>query len=520
MDMDADYEGFVDRDLSRRSLLRAAALGLSVSALAGLDLTAGFSRAEAVTPAPTPSDMQYDIGRFLPPATPVSEAGATPGVLFGHGPAFTLFVTAALTRTPTPIDRSTLTKALATIESRYPWGPAGVFTFVSYGIPYFARLPGGFHGTKVSRYMPRLLSDPSRYVLEEAVPAPTDIHPSNPFVTKPRFNVPVKIESNDVLFTFRSDVKDHVYDAMMWLAGSNSLAGVVVPSPKFTGLFSWTSNRLFFGVNGMPRQLASQYNLPYQSRINPNQPMWMGFADGVASAFGPPAICSFQGNPELRLTTAAPTDYFANGSIQVLNHVILDLAEFYLTNASEHDPFSPDVGYLERVQYMYRPNRPDHFGFADQFTDGGGPGFLDNRFQGNDDVFNGLNFGFLTPGVTPDQPRQVQTHKILGHIQCLHRSSRTPAGTPIHIRIDGSGFDSMDVPDGSMQPKLQFSAMVPTAQQFRQMRIDQASPDLWTRFPIQDGDKGLEPRITATRRQNFLMPSRAHRAFPLLEALP
>lgn len=518
MDIDASRLG--DQQLSRRNLLRAAGLGVGVSALAGLDLRAGFSRAEAATPTAALPQMQYDIGAHVPPATTVNEVGATPGVLFGHGPAFTLFVTAALTRTPTLADRTTLSRALTTIEASYRFDPTGVFTFVSYGIPYFSRLPGGFHGPKVSKYMPRLLSDTTRYALEEAVPGPTDIHPNNPAITKPRFNVPVSIEGNDVLLTFRSDLKDHVYDCMLWLAGSNTLAGSTVPSPRFGGLFTWTSNRLFFGVKGLTRQIASQYNLPYQSRINPNQPMWMGFADGVASAFGPPEICSFQGNAELKLTTATRGDYFANGSIQVLNHVILDLAEFYLTNGSEHDPASPDVGYLERVQYMYRPNRPDHFGFTDQFTDGGGPGFLDNKFQGNDDVFTGLNTGSLEPGITVDQPRVIQTHKVLGHIQCLHRSSRTPAGTPTHIRIDGSGFDNMDVPDGSMQPKLHFSAMVPTADRFRQMRVDQASPDLWSRFPIEDGDKGLEPRITATRRQNFLMPSRSHRAFPLLETLP
>jgi hypothetical protein len=33
----------------------------------------------------------------------------------------------------------------------------------------------------------------------------------------------------------------------------------------------------------------------------------------------------------------------------------------------------------------------------------------------------------------------------------------------------------------------------------------------------QDDDNGLERFITATRRQNFLVPPRRHRAFPLLE---
>jgi hypothetical protein len=37
------------------------------------------------------------------------------------------------------------------------------------------------------------------------------------------------------------------------------------------------------------------------------------------------------------------------------------------------------------------------------------------------------------------------------------------------------------------------------------------------KYGVPDDDDGLERFLTATRRQNFLMPSRAHRAFPLLE---
>jgi hypothetical protein len=35
----------------------------------------------------------------------------------------------------------------------------------------------------------------------------------------------------------------------------------------------------------------------------------------------------------------------------------------------------------------------------------------------------------------------------------------------------------------------------------------------------EDDGNGLERFITATRRQNFLVPPRRHRAFPLLELL-
>ena len=108
----------------------------------------------------------------------------------------------------------------------------------------------------------------------------------------------------------------------------------------------------------------------------------------------------------------------------------------------------------------------------------------------------------------------------MGHLPGLQRSSRASDGTPLHIRMDGPGFDALDVPDGSQQPKLNFTAFVPTSEFFRQMRVNQASLDLVSQFGVPANRNGLERFLTATRRQNFLVPPRAHRAFPLRELLP
>ena len=105
----------------------------------------------------------------------------------------------------------------------------------------------------------------------------------------------------------------------------------------------------------------------------------------------------------------------------------------------------------------------------------------------------------------------------MGHLSCLQRSSRAADGTPMHIRMDGPGFDAMDVPGGSVVPKLQFTIFVPTAQFFRTLRTNQASLDLQDKYGVGVNDNGLERFLTATRRQNFLIPPRRHRAFPLTE---
>jgi hypothetical protein len=177
--------------------------------------------------------------------------------------------------------------------------------------------------------------------------------------------------------------------------------------------------------------------------------------------------------------------------------VILDLPQFYAT---------------PQVQYMFRSNDSSTAdglpsdGFADQFTNGGGPAFLENRFQGTGDA--ALN----AQGI-----RTFEGAKRMGHESALQRSSRAADGTPIHQRMDGPGFNNMDVPGGANTAKLQFTVFVPTAEFFRVMRVNQASLDLVNQFGVPDDDNGLERFITTTRRQNFLVPPRRHRAFPLLE---
>ena len=66
--------------------------------------------------------------------------------------------------------------------------------------------------------------------------------------------------------------------------------------------------------------------------------------------------------------------------------------------------------------------------------------------------------------------------------------------------------------------KLQFLIYVPTADFFTRMRTAQAAQDLQAANPnVDPDDNGLERFITSTRRQNFLVPPRRHRAFPLVE---
>jgi hypothetical protein len=500
--------------IDRRSVLRAAgALGLTAGVAGVLDATPVPRRQALAAPAGLP-EMQYAIEPFLAAPERLTEPGAPAGgTVFRFGPTYTAFITASLTRMPTLADRAVLEQALRTIETHFPFRPDGVFMHVSWGKPYFHRLPIQV----VNAHLPKLRSDTRRQAFEEAVPGPTDVHPSNPGVRKPRFAVPVGIESNDLLITVRSDNLANLRSIRGWLGGIGVLNERTVPPPAFDGLFRWTSTRLMFVARGLPRQIADSQRLPFAEFVHPRSPMWMGFTDQVSGSSAKPEAVSFQGDPAARLTTEDGSGYFVNSTVQVLSHVILDLHEWYLTNDTENEPRNPDVAFLERVQYMYRTNNPPAFGFDEQFTDGGGPTFLPNEFRGPNNALASCRFGSWKQGASADQPVHDRSHSIIGHATCLQRSSRAPDGTPLHIRLDGPGYDSLDVPDGTSQPKLHFSVVVPTSEFFRQMRVNQASLDLVAQFDIEHGDQGLDPRITTTRRQNFLMPGRSHRAFPLLE---
>ncbi|MGA2453832.1 MAG: hypothetical protein ABSG93_09960 [Solirubrobacteraceae bacterium] len=486
--------GGIDRPgMTRRTLLqRAVTLGVGASTLGALEVLGLSPERAAATGSRRLPEIQFDIEKHLAPAFKVDR------VKVRFAPVYTTFATFTLSRAPTLADRSALATALARVEAIYPFAPSGVFTTIAYGIPYFEQLPGGMSGELVASHMPRLLSEPSRFALEEAVPGPTDVSPANPGVTKERFQVPVAIESNDVLLTLRSDSLTVIDEILAWLSGeTEQLAGVATGPSQLAGLFTATSRRLMFNQRGLPRLIAEEHELPYVEALNPESNMWMGFVDQQVGSSGPPPIVTFAGKGVVRLTTALPGDYFDDGSVVHLSHLIQDLEQFYAR---------PGETYERRVAEMFSSAPPPNTGNADQFTDGGGPAFVRNEYLGT----TAAEREARGSGTFDGQPH-------IGHTTALQRTSRTFSGVPLHIRADGPGYDTLDVPDGSAQPKLHFSIFVPTAEQFATMRRSQASLDLAQRFSVPQANLGLERFITATRRQNFLVPPRRNRAFPLLE---
>ncbi|HEX9339216.1 MAG TPA: hypothetical protein VF892_25165 [Pseudonocardiaceae bacterium] len=541
--------------ISRRNAMKAG-FGVAVAAQLAMMEQVAFTpnRAFAATPTapnatgPAPI-IQFDFGSLVAP--PVTLNDGAGNVTAQFGPVFTYIVPATLTRAPNATDQRILGDALTTVEEFYDFSPSGVMGIISYGVPYFNLLPGGINGSLVQAHMPQLRTgrnpDGTTNAFAEAVPMPTDVinglvggsGAPVPNVTKDRFNVNVVIERNHLLFQYRSDSVNNLNDVLAWLKGSNRLNGNNIPSPAFNGLINFQTTRVQFVQRGMPRTLANNNNFEYAPRINPDSPMWMGFLDQQTNGAGPAAICTFAGNSSAQFTNANVGDYFGQGGVLHLSHDIEDLFQFYaLPNQDPRHPDGEDAP--ERIMYMFRSNTigsatglPTPFNATDPFTNGGCPAFVPNAFQGaGDTALNAQDAGGQFNPNDPASKQQTESFTALGrigHESGLQRSSRAADGTPIHIRMDGPGLSSLDVPSfqtfpggttvaaGSNQPKLEFIVFMPTSESFRQMRVNVAAQDLQVKFKVDPDDNGLERFITATRRQNFLVPPRPRRAFPLTE---
>ncbi len=387
----------------------ATALGTDARALEGAFAALALMRRlswvprRPAGPGAAPPDIQFDLDQVIPAPVIVE------GVQVRFPPVHTVFATARLGGTPTRRDQDTLTEALGAIEQRYPWSPAGVFIHLAYGLSYFRRLPPGL----LALHVPRLLSDTSRFVLEEAVPAPTDRA--------------VRIEQDDLLVTLRGDHPGRLADVLGWLGGTDDLGGRAVASPRFDAGLVFTSGRAMFLQVGLPRLLAATERMPFAMLVNPRSPGWLEAGEPDAAA--PAREVAFRGAGAVRYTTSLTGDYFDHGAIQHLAHEILDLPRFYRGSRRG------DTEFIARVQHLF-----------------------------------------------------------------LDRDHEVAATAPVPHRLDGPGFDGLDVPGGERRPKNHYSAFVPSAAAFAGLRTP-----------------GLERFATATRRQNFLVPPRRHRAFPLLE---
>jgi hypothetical protein len=460
--------------LSRRRLLHVAgggaAVAVGVAALyEGLALVSPHSRRVVEPPRGGYPAGQYQVADYGVRVQPDQESAVEVSI----PPMWNIVITATLTRAPGIREQQRLEAALRAIEAAYPYSPSGIFTLVGYGLPYFRAYvrPQVF-----AKHLPRMADTPDAGdtrgtpVLLDAIRFPSD--PAS-----------IALETNDIVFHLRSDTLDHLLDVQRALfENSGKLAGEPAPSASLADLFHVTSKRTGFIGAGLPRRMAEQAGLKVATLIPPTTPLFMGFASSQQAGQAKEVAVSFDGQPDplvASLTTARPSDYFAGGTALHLSHLVEDLDAWYR------------LTYDERLARMFHFNAPSQ------------PGRV------------AVQTLWLNPNTTEIDAQQ---RRVIGHNEAVQRGSRTREGQALQLRVDFNTLDAMDVEgESSSVPGVHFLAFTPGTPIFHRSRLGMDDPTLAAKHGVEAKANGINAFIRATRRQNFLVPPRAHRAFPLIE---
>jgi hypothetical protein len=389
------------------------------------------------------------------------------------------------TRTALAAARVQLEHELRQLDSRFPATPSGLGVTVGWGLPYFERYVAGQARQRlpIDRRATRLRGRPVG-ALEDAIRFPSD-------------PAAVILEENEVVVLLRSDSLEHIQHATEALFGGPS------------GLFAVTSIRRgfagggFAGAQSLPKQMALAANIPGAESIPDAAELFLGFTSTQKQAPGRFRITNFE---TLGYTDVRSSSYFAHGTHMHLSHLFEDLEAWYGT-------FTRD----QRVASTFSPGL--HLA-PDTLTVRQGP----DQAASEADVFHGYRQHGRIGHSASIQPASRLQRGVIGP-----DGTRYAKGTPIPHRAD---FNTLDHPfawtrdrdrDGfgeSPRAGLHFVVFNPTSDDFRRGRLamDGALPSGRT---IDVGQRsrrqGFNDVLTTTHRQNFLIPPRRHRSFPLSE---
>jgi hypothetical protein len=370
--------------------------------------------------------------------------------------------------------RSTLESALAGLDRDYAASPAGLGVTVAWGLPYFRR----FVPAAAERHLPHDRRANTAALLD-----------SKRFQSDPPQTV---LESNDLAILLRSDQRAHIDDAV------DRLKATKVLSP--TSIRRGFAGGGFDGGQSLPKQLALAAGVPGADLIPDTSELFLGFTSTQRASMGPGRIANFEtlGYVDLR-----GSDYFRHGTHMHLSHIAEDLEAWYL-----------NFDFDERVSTSFRPNLRIP---TSRQTVAEGP----QDAQSVEEVVRGYresgrigHSGSLQP-VSRLQARHVAPDGTV-----------YPKGTAIPVRAD---FNTLDNPfswsssgDVSATPSagLHFVIFNPTSDDFARNRqaMDGGFPNR-KRLPLpaRGNGQGFNAVLRTTHRQNFLVPPRRHRSFPLSE---
>jgi hypothetical protein len=379
-----------------------------------------------------------------------------------------------------------LEHTLASLEAKHAPTPSGLGITLGWGLPYFRR----YVSAPAERFIPldrraskakgRRLS-----VLQDAVRFPSD--PSTTI-----------LERNDAVLLLRSDHLATIGDA----------ASALVDKLDFwkpTSIRRGFAGGGFEGGRSLPKRMATAAGVDGAEFIPASSELFLGFTSTQKANLGPARIANLE---TLGYSDGGPNGYFRQGTCMHVSHIFEDLLQWYTL-----------FSHSERVATVFRP------------TTTAPSGTLTVR-QGPAQV-----------ATTRDNERDYRRFHAIGHSSSIQTTSRLtadvrgkdgtlyPKGTAVPQRAD---FNTLDNPffwsahptaDGMADggaAGVHFVVFNPTSDDFHRNRLamDGVMPD-GTKLPLDAGSRGqgINAVLKTTHRQNFLVPPRRHRSFPLSELL-
>jgi hypothetical protein len=361
-----------------------------------------------------------------------------------------------------------LESALSALDLEYPSTPAGLGVTVAWGVPYFRNLVPG----QWARLQP-VDQRAGKPALFDAIRFPSD--PEDTL-----------LEQHDVAILLRSDSLDHIAHAEQALFDE-------------VGVLQRTTIRKGFAGGGLPRKMAMAAGVSGAELIPVHAELFLGFTSTLAHNLGPGRIANF----ETLGIVALPEGYFAGGTHMSVSHMFENLEGWYV-----------NIDHEARVDTMFRP----------------GLAVPPRTLTVPQDPANVANVASLS--------RDYHSRGVIGHSSSVQPASRLQdrhvaadgevyeQGTAIPQRAD---FNTLDNPvfwsaDESHSeepaPGVHFVVFNPSSDDFRRVRLamDGVLPDgTVLEFAPRAEGQGFNSILRTTRRQNFLVPPRARRSFPLAE---
>jgi hypothetical protein len=381
--------------------------------------------------------------------------------------------------------RRALEQVLRRLDDEFVGTPDGLAVTVAWGLPYFRR----FVPAQLERHLPLDLrasegrAEPVGALLD-AIHFPSD-------------DPDALLERNDVAFLLRSDRQEHIQE------GAKAIFAELEGALAMTSVRKGFAGGGFEGAKSLPKRMAVAAGVKGADLIPDTAELFLGFTSTQRHALGPPRIVNFEtlGHVDLR-----ESGYFHGGTHMHLSHLFENVEAWYL-----------DFDFEERVDTTFRPRLAVKEG-------------TQTVAQGPDDVVGAA-----------EVEQDFRRHGAIGHSASMQPVTRLqqdvrgadgtlyPKGTAIPQRAD---FNTLDNPffwssrpelDGmgdEPSPGIHFVVFNPSSDDFHRGRLamDGVLPGR-TKLPFEPRARGqgFNSVLRTTHRQNFLVPPRRHRSFPLSE---